>query len=73
MYVPRRDHRFEYLWDAMNHVEETQCRGCVLRKDDNDEYPMCNEVESVFIQEIPVEAIDDRGDEGLFCTLRRTT
>lgn len=80
MYAPKRDHRFEYLWDAMAFIEENQCVSCAFGKlNDPDEdsshaaeYPMCYKIEGEFIMEEPVEAIDDRGDEGVVCTLYRS-
>lgn len=65
-YRPVRDYRFEYLMDAINFVEENQCKGCAFRKDG--EYPMCSAVESRIIAESgPVQALDDLGDEGIVC------
>lgn len=70
MYLPRRDHRFEYLWDAMSHVEHNQCGDCKLRKPESDGAygPMCYEIEATFMQEEPVVEIEDLGDSGLWCT-----
>lgn len=72
-YKPRRDYRFEYIWDAIAWVEDNQCRSCIHRKSEqshsfNDEYPMCHEVEADFVEEKPVQAVEDLGDEGLLCT-----
>lgn len=67
VYTAHRDYRFEYVMEAMNHVEVSQCFECKFRKDDNDEYPMCYEIEAPFMLEEPVEEIDDLGDKGLLC------
>lgn len=79
MYTPGRDARFEYLWDAINFIEENQCRTCAFSKlndpDENrehaEEYPMCYEIEAAMLTEQPVEAIDDCGDDGVVCTKYR--
>lgn len=65
MYVPKRDQRFEYVTDAMNWVEKTQCNTCVFREEG--EYPMCLPVATKITLEKPVEEIDDQGDNGLLC------
>ena len=76
-YEPHRDERFEYLWDLMHFIEENQCRTCAFSKliteksSHAEEYPMCYEIEGELIQEIPVAALDDCGDEGVVCTLYR--
>lgn len=78
-YKPVRDSRFEYVWEAMNYIEEEQCRNCAhskLQEHDTDrshaqEYPMCWQVESEFIEanakHIALENIIDTGD-GIVCT-----
>ena len=69
MYQPKRDYRFEYMHEALNHVEDNQCRECVFRKPDPNAYgPMCVEIEAQFIMEEPIIEIDDLGDSGLHCT-----
>lgn len=71
-YVPKRDYRFEYIYDAINFVEEYQCKTCRFRKEDNDEDPMCYEVEAAVIAEDgPVEALDDIGEHGVVCVKYR--
>lgn len=67
-YKPRRDYRFEYLWDAIKFIEERQCNNCVF-KSDRPEYPMCFEIEAQLIEEKPVDEIDDLGDDGIVCRL----
>lgn len=63
MIIPGRTTRYEYMWEMMGEVEQ-QCETCVFRKDDNDEFPMCYEVEGKVIQEtIPVKELD-YNDEG---------
>lgn len=69
-YVPRRDYRFEYLWEAMSFIEERQCNSCAF-KSDRPEYPMCFEIESRFIAEEPVVEVEDLDDEGLVCKVYR--
>ena len=66
-YIPRRDHRFEYIWEAMAFIEEGQCHSCKFKKGDNEEYPMCYDIEADFMLEQPVEDIDDRDDGGVVC------
>ena len=65
-YIPRRDSRFEYIWEAMTFVEDRQCSTCAF-KSDRDEYPICFEIEAVLIDEQPVVEWEDRGDLGLVC------
>lgn len=68
-YTPRRDHRFEYIWEAMSFVEENQCSSCMLRGD-QDEYPMMGctfGIDVKFIDEVPIEEIDDLGNDGISC------
>lgn len=77
MYEPKRDSRFDYLWDVMHFVEEMQCKGCAFSKLQDDEgdpehaanYPMCHEIEAKFVLEEPVEELDDAGRDGVVCTL----
>lgn len=71
MYKPHRDHRFEYLWDMMSFIEDNQCRTCVFRRTDDEDYPMCFEISGLLIEEEPVEQIDDIGELGLSCTKYR--
>ena len=66
-YLPRRDERFEYIGDAMEHIETKQCFKCILRDKDDQEMPMCYEISTFIILEAPVHAIDDLGDAGLNC------
>lgn len=76
MYTPHRDGRFHYLWDLMQFIEREQCRSCMFSKlndpdedkDHAEEYPMCYEIEGAIITEEPVEALDDRGTDGVVCT-----
>ena len=71
-YIPRRDYRFEYIWDAIKFVEEYQCVTCRFRKDADSEFPMCFEVEAAIMAEDgPVEALDDLGDSGVVCVKYR--
>lgn len=65
-YIPRRDYRFEYVFEAMKHVEERDCKDCIFAVPG--EYPMCLPISSMFLTEEPVEEIDDLGDDGLRCT-----
>lgn len=64
-YIPRRDYRFEYIWEAMSYLEDHQCSTCKFAEPG--EYPMCIEVASFFLAEEPVEAVDDNDDEGIEC------
>lgn len=74
-YTPRRDGRFEYIWEAMTFIEDRQCGTCIFSKlyDRGEdpkhaaEYPMCYEIEGLFILEEPMHDIDDHGDEGISC------
>lgn len=66
-YQPSRDHRFEYLWEVMSFIEERQCNTCRF-KSDREDYSMCFEIEADLLDEGPVEALDDRGDDGVVCT-----
>ena len=70
MYIPRRDSRFEYIWELLSHVEERQCNDCFF-KSDREGYPMCGEVEAQVIEEGPVVELDDRGEHGVVCTKYR--
>ena len=77
-YVPRRDYRFEYIYDAVSFVEEYQCGTCRFRKNPDDEgqhaieFPMCFEVEAAIMAEDgPVEALDDLGTSGVVCVKYR--
>lgn len=77
MYEPKRDSRFEYIWDAMHFVEEMQCKGCAFSKLQDEsqdpehasEYPMCYKIEAKFLLEEPVIELDDVGTHGVVCTL----
>ena len=78
IYKPHRDRRFEYVWEAISFIERNQCVTCKFSKiGDEDwpdqehanEYPMCGQIEGEFITEVPIPAIEDRGDDGLFCTI----
>lgn len=66
-YKPRRDSRFEYMWDLMAWVEERQCKTCAL-KSDREDFPMCFEVEAEILEEKEVEALDDHGEYGVVCS-----
>lgn len=73
MYHPVRDSRFEYVWDAIEHIEERNCsKGCVFAVAATEEYPGqgCELITKIMFEE-DVEEIDDRGYE-LFCTKRKT-
>ena len=65
-YIPRRDYRFEYVGEAMVHIENKQCLKCIHKMDDPD-YPMCFDVGAFFFNEEPVPMVDDLGDAGLNC------
>lgn len=67
MYKPHRDYRFEYLFDAMDFIEENQCVSCKFKETRDEEYPMCDEISIPFINEEAIEEIDDLGDKGLVC------
>lgn len=69
-YIPKRDYRFEYLWDVMSFIEENKCHDCAF-KSDRPDYPMCFEIEAEIIDEKPVAALDDQGDDGVVCTRYR--
>lgn len=69
-YKAHRDHRFEYVWEVMSFIEERQCNSCGF-KSDRPDYPMCFEIEAELIEEEPVPALDDRGDDGVVCTKYR--
>lgn len=66
MYEPKRDHRFEYIWDLMGFIEDNQCGTCAF-KSDRPDYPMCGEIEAAVIEENEVPDLDDLGDDGLVC------
>ena len=69
-YTAKRDNRFEYVWDVMSFIEANQCWSCAF-KSDRDGYPMCGEIELPLMEEKPVEALDDAGDDGVVCTKYR--
>lgn len=79
MYKPRRDERFEYIWEAMRFIEDSQCKTCAFSKKAQDpdnephssQYPMCYEIEAVLLQERPVEELEDAGLQGIICTKYR--
>lgn len=71
MYEPRRDSRFEYVWEAMAHVEERQCTSCALQNNRDDEYFMCGEIEYKLMECEPVEEFSDLGELGLHCNKYR--
>lgn len=66
-YTPHRDPRFEYVHEAIEFIEETQCRVCVFRRTDDDDYPMCFPVSGDFYLEEPMDYITDLEDQGLVC------
>ena len=75
-YTAHRDHRFEYVTDVMDFIEDNQCKVCRFRKNPNEwdrahaeEYPMCLEIEPKVITEEPVEELDDAGPLGVVCSL----
>lgn len=71
-WIPQRDYRFEYIWDGIKFVEEYQCQSCRFRKDADEDFPMCYEVEGAIIAEDgPVEALDDLGPSGVVCVKYR--
>lgn len=69
VYTPQIDYRFEYVTDAINHIEEEQCNSCVFREEG--EFPMCLPISGQMILEEPVEEINDLGSDGLVCTKYR--
>lgn len=72
-YTPQRDHRFEYLWELMDFIEDTQCKSCAFRKSSDDtDTPMCYEVEGLILLEEEVSCLYDYGEKGVFCTKYRT-
>lgn len=70
MYTPHRDERFDYIWELMEFIEETQCGTCAF-KSDRFENPMCFEIEAEIIDEKPVADLDDKGSDGVECTRYR--
>lgn len=74
-YKPRRDYRFEYVYEAMTFIEDRQCVTCVFNV--GGDYPMCFEVSEWFLRADedfePIPDVDDRGDEGVVCTRYRET
>ncbi len=68
-YQPKRDQRFHYVADVIVFIEERQCIDCVFSE--NPEEPMCTEIVVDLFLEKPVEALDDRGDDGVVCTKYR--
>ncbi len=71
VYKPVRDNRFYYASEALDHIEATQCTGCVFA---DDEYPAtaCSQVNGANILfEIPVPEFLDYGDH-LECNKRRS-
>lgn len=72
MYYPKRDSRFEYVFEAMSHIEERFCsRGCTKAEAATDEFPGmgCPVMDKIMLEE-PVVEIDDLGKDGLFCSAR---
>jgi hypothetical protein len=68
-YIPRRDHRFEYIYEAMQYVEQKQCKNCIKR-DDDPNYPMCSDVAEFFFAEIvSIPMVEDHGEYGIFCNI----
>lgn len=67
MYKPHRDERFEYVYEAMEHIEARQCVSCARREPDGD-YFMCGPVSASFLLEMPIAEVEDLGDKGLRCT-----
>lgn len=66
MYVPRRDHRFEYVTEVAEYVENKQCVSCIFR-DERDEFLMCLEIEGRLLVEQPIDEWTDQGDDGVSC------
>jgi hypothetical protein len=66
MYTPHRG-RFYYIDEAINFLEEKQCRTCVFRNTEDPEYPMCLELSGTFYLEQPMPEIVDPGDEDIVC------
>ena len=72
MYKPHRDERFDYVWEVMEFIEERQCKTCAFRvPEQRSEYAMCEEIAAELIEMRAVEALDDRGDDGVVCTSYR--
>lgn len=72
MYYPKRDSRFEYVWEALTHIENRFCsKGCRKAVGATEEFPGmgCPIIENIMIEQ-PVVEIDDLGKDGLFCTVR---
>lgn len=72
MYKPTRDHRFEYVWEVMEFIEENQCKGCAFKSEHGENsigepYFMCGEIEFLLADEQPVLDLDDVGDDGVVC------
>jgi len=68
VYKPSRDYRFYYAHEALQFVEEMQCKACGYKETDDPNMPMCLEISSKFMLEEPIEEVDDMGDDGLVCT-----
>lgn len=66
-YIPRRDERFYYLSDVLEHIEETQCVNCLWRSGEfpTSECPQVNGVD--LLLEIQVPEFIDYGDR-IVCT-----
>lgn len=73
MYTPHRDERFYYVHEALQFVEEMQCKACLFKETDDPDMPMCMETSSKFIMEEPIVEVDDHGDDGIVCTKYQPT
>lgn len=71
-YTPRRDERFEYVWDVMRFVEDKQCKSCAFMFNRDDEYFMCGEIEYELMEMNVVPELDDAGSDGVVCTRYRS-
>ena len=68
-YKPRRDARFHYLSDVIDHIESNQCETCRFQKEPGEGLGfMCYEIEGKILLENPVHGLDDEGDAGVVCT-----
>lgn len=72
MYKPHRDERFHYAHEALQFIEELQCKACAFKETDDPSMPMCLEIAGRFFDEEPIEEIDDLGNDGLRCTKYRS-
>jgi len=69
-YTAHRNHRFQYAHEVIEFIEAGQCFDCVFRNDDP-EMPMFHEIAGSIVTEMPVEELEDVGNDGIVCTKYR--